>query len=202
MPSTGRRACRRRRPSVDGTLRTCMAVSATRGRGRDRAICRAASDEVRRCSKRLREKTKKCFVCRRNTEGLFSAPALFGLPHSSAHGHHGATDVARSVPEPAPRAFRRVQGRPHRPVRGEGGNSQALRRASPRSPTAVLSPHGTSIAVAYAPRPVRPASRRSPSTSAPRTRWRRSRRASRRRASSACTSCRRWATSAATTRCE
>ena len=75
------------------------------------------------------------------------------LPHSPAHGHHGAADVARSVPELAPRAFRRVQGRPHRPVRGEGGNSQALRRASPRSPTAVFSPHGTSIAVAHAPAP-------------------------------------------------
>ena len=57
-----------------------MAVSATRGRGRDRATRRAASDEVRRCSSAFGKKRKSVSSCRRNTEGLFSAPLSSGFP--------------------------------------------------------------------------------------------------------------------------
>ena len=123
-------------PVVDGTLGRCMAVvAATLGRGGRARRC-AASDEVRRCSKRQEEKTKTCPSCADEIEGMFSAIKRY-LDDHSAHAPWRYRRKRAVCWKLSARTFRRISARPHRRVRGEG-EIRKHGSASPRSPTAVL----------------------------------------------------------------
>ena len=128
-------------------------------------------------------------LCVSATPSRWGLGASDGANDTPAERDDGLADVSGSLPESTPRAGRRLQGRRQGAGGVANGDSQALRRASPRA--TVSSPEEPRLAESRA-HPVPPAHLdRNPPTSVPRKPRRRSLKASRRRVSSDCTSCRR-----------